>query len=303
MKILLLGANGQLGVELQKVLPKLGEVIALTRNELDLSDLNTLIRNLDLIKPNLIVNASAYTSVDKAQKEKELAMRINSEVPRILANFSFKNDSPLIHYSTDYVFDGTKKEAYLETDEPNPLNIYGLSKFHGEQHITNSECKHLIFRTSWLFSAHGQNFMTTILKLASEKKELKIINDQWGIPTSCQWLAEVTLIAINVCLRQISSTTKNSFGIYHATPNGITNWYEYAKLIINIIEMNKVESKFKLKSSDIFPILSKEYEQLAKRPKFSVLNNEKLINEFSLKIDNFERYISNELKAAQINTY
>ena len=302
MKILLLGAKGQLGIELQKVLPELGEVIALSRNELDLSNQIALSQKLSLIKPDLIVNASAYTSVDKAEIEKDLAMLINASVPDVLAKYSAKNNSILVHYSTDYVFDGQKTTPYAETDEPNPISVYGLSKLSGERKISKSNCKNLIFRTSWLFSMHGQNFLTTILKLSKEKDELKIINDQWGSPTSCKWLAATTLICLKHCINKEIAGHSVPWGLYHASSKGITNWFEYTKKIISIaINLGEI---LKIDLSKIYPIKSALYKQIAKRPLFSGLSTDLIRKTFLLEIDNFESYISKEMcQLNKQNTY
>ena len=295
MKILLLGAKGQLGIELQKVLPELGEVIALSRNELDLSNQIALSQKLSLIKPDLIVNASAYTSVDKAEIEKDLAMLINASVPEILAKHSKINDIILVHYSTDYVFDGRKSTPYIETDETRPLSVYGSTKVNGEQFITNSKCQHLIFRTSWLFSPHGHNFLTTILNLAKEKKELNIVSDQWGTPTSCHWLAKITLAALKICLSNKSQNKKVPWGTYHACPNGFTNWYEYAKFAI----LTKYKNINNFQQIEVHPINTKEYKQKVIRPQSSVLSNKKLVDTFNIDASNWKELVTeviNQLK-------
>ena len=280
MKILLLGAHGQLGVELSKVLPELGELIELSRNELDLSALDELRHQLSLIKPDLIVNASAYTAVDKAETEIEMAFLINADVPKILADYAKESNAILVHYSTDYVFDGRKTSPYEENDQPNPLSVYGASKLKGEQNITISGCKHLTFRTSWLFSAKGQNFRNLILKLATEKDELRIIDDQFGSPTSCEWLAKITSYALNICLDQKNEGNTPPWGIYHASSIGKVSWYEYAQIII----LNAIKSgiKLKVKLEDIKPIKTSEYHQKAIRPKFSCLSIQKLTSSFSI---------------------
>ena len=270
MKILLLGARGQLGHELSKVLPQLGNLIGLSRNELDLCNLEALKNQLEEIRPDLIINASAYTAVDKAEVEQEIAFLINAHVPEVLANYATKSNSILVHYSTDYVFDGQKNTPYTEADEANALSVYGASKLKGEQCITSTKCEHLILRTSWLYSSNGQNFLNTILKLANEKEKLTVINDQWGTPTSCQWLADVTVKAIKLKLYKKTSKNGENSNIFHATPNGVTNWFEYSRLIIS--EAESVGFEFLLKSNNIKAINSKEYEQKAQRPKFSGLN-------------------------------
>ena len=294
MKILLLGANGQLGIELQKVLPKLGEMVTLTRNELDLSNLVALHQILELIRPNVIVNASAYTAVDKAETEKDLAMLINANVPELLAKYSAENGALLVHYSTDYVFDGKKSTPYLESDLIYPISIYGSSKAKGEEFISLNNCKHLIFRTSWLFSYYGQNFFTKILNLAKEKEELFIVDDQWGTPTSCNWLADVTFKTLIHISKQSNSSNSNIWGIYNATSAGVTNWFEYANLIFQTAYKFNHSADFLLRK--INPVKSDEYKQAAERPKFSHLSTDKLTSTFPIISKNFEEYVFEEFK-------
>ena len=290
MKILLLGAHGQLGVELSKVLPELGELIELSRNELDLSALDELRHLLSLIKPDLIVNASAYTAVDKAETEIEMAFLINAEVPKILANYAKENNAILVHYSTDYVFDGKKTSPYEEKDETNPLCVYGSSKLKGEQNIIISGCKHLIFRTSWLYSAHGENFMTTILKLAKVQKQLTVIDDQWGAPTSCKWVAQATIKALMFCIQNDSKLETKYWGIYHASMEGCINWYGYSRLIIDLSD------KLKINLPQLIPINTEDYSQIASRPKYSLLSSKKLHQTFGVVINDFKSELISEMK-------
>lgn len=294
MKILLLGAKGQLGFELHKVLPELGEVIALSRNEVDLTNLTELTVQLEIIKPKLIVNASAYTEVDKAENEKDLANLINAKVPQLLAQYAAYNDSILIHYSTDYVFDGKKKTPYLETDNPNPLSIYGLSKLIGEEKITEIDCKHLIFRTSWLFSSHGENFLTTILNLAKQKDKLQVIDDQCGTPTSCSLLAEITVIAIKRLIIENNTCKINNWGIYNVTALGSTSWYEFAREIISYANILNIDLKINL--DHIFPIKTIDYKQKAIRPRFSCLDPSKMMKSFNYNTQLYKYYLLNEIK-------
>jgi dTDP-4-dehydrorhamnose reductase len=296
MKILLLGAHGQLGTELKKILPELGELTALSRKELDLTNLSELKIQLNSLKPAIIINSSAYTAVDKAEKEIDLANLINAKVPEILAQYSADNNAILVHYSTDYVFDGKQTAPYIETDEPNPLSIYGLSKLIGEQKILEKSCKHLIFRTSWLFSAHGQNFLTTILKLAKTKDELRVIADQIGNPTSCEWLAKITLQSLNVCISKLKANEIPPWGIYHATNRSTINWYEYSKYIIDLFLDFGGEPKIQLQN--IIPIETAELHQIATRPQFSSLSSAKLAFEFDIEIVSFKPYL-----AKSINQY
>jgi dTDP-4-dehydrorhamnose reductase len=297
MKILLLGAKGQLGVELSKVLPQLGELILISRNELDLSNINVLEQKLNAIAPDLIVNASAYTNVDMAEKEKDLAKLINASIPGLLAKFSAQNNSILVHYSTDYVFDGTKEIPYFEIDNPNPLSVYGTTKLLGEELIFKSGCRNLILRTSWLFSSHGQNFLTTILNLGFERNTLKVVNDQFGTPTSCEWLASTTIELLTYCLTNERKSKSLHWGLYHATHNGFVNWYEYAKFIL---EKAKGLHISELKPATILPISTFEYKQEAIRPFKSILNSQKIENLLNYKRDNWSIFVAKEIKKHSI---
>ena len=293
MKILLLGAHGQLGNELKKFLPELGELTALSRKDLDLTNLSDLKFKLNSLKPEIIINASAYTAVDKAETEIDLATLINARVPEILAQYSAENSAILVHYSTDYVFDGKQKTPYIETDEPNPLSVYGLSKLQGEQKILETNCKHLIFRTSWLFSAYGENFMNTIIRLAHEREKLEIISDQWGSPTSCIFLAEITIQALKLSLEETGISKSTVWGIYNATSSGVTNWFDFACLIVSKIKTKSESLKIDLKK--IYPIKTEDYYQKAVRPRYSCLSTSKLETVFSIPIMGYEYYLANEI--------
>jgi dTDP-4-dehydrorhamnose reductase len=199
MKILLTGKNGQVGFALHKKLGSLGEVIATDRNELNLENSDAIRAFIEKIKPDIIINAAAYTDVDKAETEIELACKVNTEAPKVLAEKAFQLDIPMIHFSTDYVFDGLKNEPYVETDQANPQSIYGETKWNGEEAVRNHK-KHIILRTGWVFSSRGQNFLKTILKLIEEKTSLNIVSDQKGTPTSVDAIAEVTYKIIKTIL-------------------------------------------------------------------------------------------------------
>jgi dTDP-4-dehydrorhamnose reductase len=215
MKILLLGANGQVGWELRRALSSKADVTACGRAEADLSQLDELREVLQRAKANIIVNAAAYTAVDKAETERDLAERVNHEAVAVLAAHAKQSDALLIHYSTDYVFDGAKPAPYLETDATNPLSVYGATKLRGEQAVQASGCHHIIFRTSWVYAARGQNFIKTMLRLAQERDELSVVADQTGAPTSAGLIAEVTAQAIS---HPVLS------GTYHLAASGETSW-------------------------------------------------------------------------------
>lgn len=278
MKILLFGKNGQVGWELQRALAPLGELIALDRSRDqglcgDLSHLDDIRRTIRQIKPNIVVNAAAYTAVDKAESDQALAMKINAAAPAVLAEESAAIDALLIHYSTDYVFDGRGVLPWQETDAPAPLNVYGESKLRGEQAIQASSCRYLIFRTSWVYGVRGKHFARTILQLARERSELKIVEDQIGAPTSAELLADVTAHAIRMVAQD-----KNKQGLYHVAAAGEISWYEYAQFIVN----TALEIGERLQVRQILPILSEAYRVPAKRPLNSRLNTDKLQHAFQL---------------------
>ena len=227
MKILLTGSKGQVGFELRKKLSALAEVIATDREELDLSNSNAIKNFIDDTKPNIIINPAAYTAVDKAESEPDIAYQINVKVPEVLALKAAELNIPLVHFSTDYVFDGLKKEAYVETDPTQPQSVYGKTKCEGEEKI-RTHAKHIILRTSWVFGSHGNNFLKTILRLIQEKASLDIVGDQWGGPASSSMLADVTFKIVDMIFKDKNF---NDYGTYHVTCEGETNWYGYASLI------------------------------------------------------------------------
>ena len=229
MKILLTGKNGQVGFELNKKLSTLGDVIATDRNDLDLADPDKIRIYVDQVKPDIIINPAAYTAVDKAESEPELAYQINVIAPKVLAEKAAELNIPLVHFSTDYVFDGSKKEPYVEADQINPQSVYGKTKCEGEEKV-RAHSKHIILRTSWVFGSHGNNFLKTILRLIYHKESLNIVADQWGSPASSSMLADVTFKIIDTTL---NNKNFNNYGTYHVTNEGETNWYEYADLIAN----------------------------------------------------------------------
>ena len=275
MKILLLGKNGQVGYELQRTLAPLGEVTALGRQELDLTDTLAIRSAVRTTKPDLIVNAAAYTAVDKAESEPELAMAVNGTAPGILAEEAALANAYLVHYSTDYVFDGTKTTPYTEEDTPNPVNTYGKSKLAGEEAIISTGCRHLILRTSWVYSLRGSNFLLTILRLAAERDELSIVNDQHGAPTWSRMIAEATALIIAT-----ARAYKRAEGIYHLTATGETTWHGFATAIINqAATRGLLASKPALKA-----ISSADYQTAAQRPKNSLLNCSALYNTYGIKL-------------------
>ena len=290
MKILLTGKNGQVGFELAKKLSALGEVIATDREELDLADPDAIRVFIDQIKPDIIINPAAYTAVDKAESEPDLAYQINTLAPEVLAEKARELDIPLIHFSTDYVFDGLKQEAYVEIDPTNPQSVYGKTKHDGEEKIRNHP-KHIILRTSWVFGSHGNNFLKTILRLIMEKESLNIVSDQWGSPASSCMLADATFKIVDTILK---NKNFNDYGTYHVTSEGETNWHAYASLISS--EAMKLHLKVKCTPDQIHPILTSEYPTAAKRPFNSRLNTDKLKKTFMLELPHWESEVKKALR-------
>jgi dTDP-4-dehydrorhamnose reductase len=290
MKILLTGSNGQVGFELNKKLSALGEVIATDREELDLTNLNAIRNFIDHTKPDIIINPAAYTAVDKAESEPELAYQINTLAPEVLADKARELDIPLIHFSTDYVFDGLKKEAYVETDKTNPQSVYGKTKCEGEEKIRKHP-KHIILRTSWVFGSHCNNFLKTMLRLMQEKDSLNIVSDQWGSPSSSLMLSDVTFKIVDGILK---NKNFNDYGTYHVTNDGETNWHAYASFISS--EAMKLNVKIKCGPDQIHSILTSEYPTAAKRPFNSRLNTDKLKKTFMLELPHWESEVKKVLR-------
>ena len=273
MKLLLLGSNGQVGWELQRSMAMLGKLKACDRNTVDFFDLDGLRKLIRGYKPDVIVNAAAYTDVDKAESDEENAFQVNSRAVDLLAQEAKVLDAWLVHYSTDYVFDGEKMSPYTEEDKTNPLSVYGKTKLQGEEAIQKSKCKYLIFRTSWLYGTHGKNFFKTIIKLAKERDELRVVSNQIGAPTSAELVADVT----SLCLYRIaqnSLSSKEISGIYHLTATGKASWYDFAKYAIT--EAKKSGGVFLTNPENIIAINASEYVLSAKRQANSLLDTQKL---------------------------
>ena len=232
MKIVLIGKNGQLGGEFQRILPILGDVIALDREELDICDLDAIQKTLNELKPGLIINASAYTDVDRAEKETELAMNINARAPGVMAETARKLGAALIHYSTDYVFDGKKNAPYTESDPTNPLNMYGKSKLLGEENIRQAGEAYLILRTSWVYSLRGNSFVKKVLKWSRQNTTLNIVDDQISGPTWARTLAEITSFILAENKKDLRDQLRERCGVYHVAGGGFTSRYEWAKQIL-----------------------------------------------------------------------
>ncbi len=288
-KILLISCTGQVGAELWRGLQPLGEVIPADQNlttvtRLDLTNPQQIRELIQQFKPNIIVNAAAYTAVDKAEQDQHIAMAVNAIAPQILADLAKQNDALLVHYSTDYVFDGIKRTPYLETDTPNPLNMYGKSKLAGDQAIQASGCNYLIFRTSWVYGRYGQNFFLTIQRLAKEREELRIVADQIGSPTWSRLIADMTAQVLSQLYspRFKKEIFSDISGIYNLTCGGQTNWCEFAQRI----------SERAPKPPRVIPIPTADYPAPAKRPLYSVLSNEKLAQTFGLELPNWQEALN-----------
>ncbi len=292
MKILLFGKNGQLGWELQRSLNPLGEVVALGRkshafcgNFTNLQGLRDTVRQL---KPDIIVNAAAYTAVDKAESELELAQTINTDALNILAREAKLLDAWLVHYSTDYVFDGSGVAAWSETDSTNPLSVYGATKLAGEEAIRDSACKHLIFRTSWVYAARGSNFAKTMLRLAQEREDLSVIDDQIGAPTGADLLADITAHAIRSVQAQSSLC-----GLYHLAAKGETSWQGYASFVLEFAR--KMGLNLTVAQKAIKPVPTSTFPTPAHRPKNSRLDTSKLQNDFNLSLPQWQSGVARML--------
>ena len=286
MKILLLGSNGQVGWELKRSLAPLGAVTALTRHSEkglsgDLADPDALAATVQSVRPDIIVNAAAYTAVDRTESEPERAKLINAQAPARLAQEAKSAGAWLIHYSTDYVFDGSGSTPWQETDPPSPINVYGRTKLEGEEAIGQSGCQHLIFRTSWVYASQGRNFLRTMLKLAAEKESLRVVDDQIGAPTGAELIADVTAHAIRAIEREPGLS-----GTYHLTAAGETSWWAYARLIIDTAA--KAGMDLKVSARDVVPVPSKEFPTPAPRPGNSRLDATKLKDVFGLSLPAWE---------------
>jgi dTDP-4-dehydrorhamnose reductase len=284
MKILLTGTTGQVGWELARTLLPVGDVIAVDRSQADLADLNSLRAIIQHHKPDVIVNPAAYTAVDKAETEQELAFLINAEAPGVMADEAKKIGALLVHYSTDYVFDGTKSTPYTEDDATNPINVYGRSKLAGEQSIQSVAGDYLILRTSWVYASRGNNFLKTILRLAADREELKIVADQIGSPTWARLIAETTAHIVRQALLERRANRFNS-DIYHLTSTGDTSWHGFAQQIVDSV---REQGKVALKNKSIYPIPTTDYPLPAIRPTNSRLSTHRLEQQFGLTMPSWD---------------
>ncbi len=286
--ILIIGRIGQVGWELRRTLGPLGRLVCVDYPEIDLTDGGSIRKWVQETRPGIVVNAAAYTAVDKAETETERCMQINGTAPGILAEEAKKVDALLVHYSTDYVYDGTKTTPYVEDDQPNPLGAYGRCKLAGDQAVQQSGVQHLIFRLCWVYGARGLNFMLTMMRLAREREKLRIVGDQYGCPTWSRMIAETTALALK---QVIPAADKSGFtGAYHLAATGCTSWHGFASSIIGLMPE---EGK---KCKQIDKISTSEYPLPAKRPAYSVLCCEKLERTFGLKLPDWEESLKEVLE-------
>lgn len=292
MKILLFGKNGQVGWELQRSLASLGELVALDHDSKDycgdFTNPDGLAQTVRNVEPDIIVNAAAHTAVDKAEGEPELARAINALAPGVLAQEARRSNAWLVHYSTDYVFDGSGQQPWRETDKTAPLSVYGATKLEGEQLIRESGCRHLIFRTSWVYAARGGNFAKTMLRLAQERDALKVIDDQFGAPTGAELLADVTAHAIRTALQKPDVS-----GLYHLVAGGETSWHGYASYVLDFARHAGIP--LKVAPDAIQPVQSTAFPTPAKRPHNSRLDCAKLCSAFDINLPAWQPGVSRML--------
>jgi dTDP-4-dehydrorhamnose reductase len=297
LRILLTGKNGQVGRDLQHLLPKSIEVQAVGREDMDLTSLVSIRESIRSFEPNLIINAAAYTAVDKAETDQATARAVNTEAPAIMAEEAKKIGAALIHYSTDYVFDGTSCTPYTEDDATNPINVYGRTKLEGEKNIQAAGVPYLIFRTEWVYATRGKNFLLTILRLAAERDELRIVADQIGAPTSSRAIAAATSQVVTEELQNNAGGTlfASRSGIYNMTAAGETTWHEFAKAIVEEARSAKPAPPWLRSATNdrslivkqIRPIATSEYPTPARRPAYSVLCNARLSETFAVQLPNW----------------
>jgi dTDP-4-dehydrorhamnose reductase len=302
MKILLLGCNGQVGWELQRSLAPLGTVLALGREAKgnpdglcgDLTQLEALAESVRALRPDAIVNAAAHTAVDKAESEPELAHTINAMAPAVLATEARTLGAWLVHFSTDYVFDGSGSRPWQETDATGPLSVYGRTKLEGERAVLQCE-RHMIFRTSWVYAARGGNFAKTMLRLASQRPTLQVIDDQWGAPTGAELLADVTAHAVRQALANTALAQGSGLaGIYHLAAAGETCWFEYANYVLDQAAL--AHPAIKIVAKEVVPVASSAYKTAAQRPLNSRLNTAKLEATFGLHLPDWKAGVARMLK-------
>lgn len=292
MRILLTGKNGQVGFELQRALAPLGEITAVDHSECDLTDQQAIRRLVAKVRPDIIVNPAAHTAVDKAESEPGLAFAVNAIAPEVLGEEADRVNALVVHYCTDYVYDGTNPAFYREDDTPNPQSVYGASKLAGTQALQRATDKHLVFRTCWVFGAHGTNFAKTMLRLAAERDSLSVVADQFGAPTSAALIADVTAHIIGQYQR--TDVERFPYGLYHLAAAGVTTWHGFATTVIAAAQ--QAGKSLKVTPEAIRPISTAEYPLPAARPANSRLGTDKLRNTFGLRLPPWQEGLNHVLR-------
>lgn len=293
-RVLILGAAGQVGTQLRRVFETDHTVVAVDRTIVDLAQPEQIRAVVQRVRPQLILNAAAYTAVDKAESEPDIAMAINAQAPGVLAEEARQIDALLVHYSTDYVFDGTKEQPWTEDDAPNPLNVYGASKLAGEVSIRQIGGRHLTFRTSWVYGASGKNFLATMLRMAPTRSEIKVVCDQWGRPTTSIEIATATRRIVDGIYAGEYGAAQEWSGLYHMTCTGSTNWFEFARAIFA-----RAEKKLGMRIPAVAPISSVEYPTPARRPRNSVLSTARLHERFGIQLASWQSALDAEFDVLQ----
>jgi len=283
MKILVTGKNGQVGFELMRSLAPLGQVVGVDVKECDLAQSAAIDTLLERVRPDIIINPAAYTEVDKAETQPTVAHALNAQAPKLLARYAARHNIPIIHFSTDYVFDGKKDGLYTEEDDANPSSVYGKTKWLGEEAVRKLAAKHIIIRTSWVFGSHGVNFLKTMLKLAAERDKLSVVSDQFGAPTSARMLADAVAQIVSE-LAEPGSYRK--YGTYHVAARGETSWHGYAQVVVE--KAIKLGLTLKLSPKEIKPIATKDYPMPAPRPANSRLDTTKVRTVFSVNLPKWQ---------------
>jgi dTDP-4-dehydrorhamnose reductase len=302
--MLVTGANGQVGWHLQRTLAPIGDLLAIDIDEIDLTDLEAVSRTVREFAPEVVVNAAAYTAVDKAENEPDIARAINVAAPGQIAKECARSGALMLHYSTDYVYDGSKTEPYNEDDATGPLSAYGETKLAGDQAIIASGCAHLILRTTWVYDIRGKNFLRTILRLAREREELRIVGDQFGAPTWARMLAESTAIIVARALERKSAWQTWPTGVFHLTAGGKTSWAGFAQAIIDdyqeLADPSAASGEYSgaVKAKRVVPITTDEYPLPARRPQNSVLSNARIDSEFGIKMPDWRHQLRLALQDA-----
>jgi dTDP-4-dehydrorhamnose reductase len=297
MRILVTGRDGQVGWEVQRALQAIGDVVAVGRQQLDFADLDNVRERLDSIRPDVIVNSAAYTAVDKAETEEEVAFLVNARAPELMAGWAARNGAAMIHYSTDYVFSGDLDRPYTESDPTVPLSAYGRSKLAGERAVGLSGCAHAVLRTSWVYAMRGRNFLRTMSRLAVEREELRVVNDQVGAPTWARSLAEATAALIaraSAVAPTVAAGLRDRGGIFHVTCGGATTWFDFASEIVRRTQGAR--------AARIVPISTAEYPTPARRPANSRLSCDKLDQVWQIRLPEWDAALAMCMEAEGVAT-